>query len=212
VRKPKNCQPSSPLDALEPRRRAILEAAFSVLMERGYAGASTLEIARRARVSKRELYAEFGSKSGMLQALIAATAQRMRLPLAAGEIGDRKSLETMLRRFGASALTELTRKPVVAINRLAVAEAGRSAELGRILERQGREPTRRALAEVMAKAKAAGLLGRGDPEAMAGHFFSLLMGDLMNRLLLGVIEPPSAKEIARRAEAATSALLALHGL
>ena len=64
----------------------------------------------------------------------------------------------------------------------------------------------------MAKAKAAGLLGRGDPEAMAGHFFSLLMGDLMNRLLLGVIEPPSAKEIARRAEAATSALLALHGL
>ena len=212
MRKPKNCPPASPLHGLEPRRRAILEAAFSVLMERGYAGASTLEIARRARVSKRELYAEFGSKSGMLQALIAATAQRMRLPLAEGEIADRKSLETMLRRFGASALTELTRMPVVAINRLAVAEAGRSAELGRILERQGREPTRRALAEVMAKAKAAGLLGRGDPEAMAGHFFSLLMGDLMNRLLLGVIEPPSAREIAKRAEAATSTLLALHGL
>ena len=46
MRKPKNCQPASPLDALEPRRRAILEAAFSVLMERGYAGASTLEIGR----------------------------------------------------------------------------------------------------------------------------------------------------------------------
>ena len=60
----------SPLDALPPRRRAILIAAVSVLMEKGYARASTLEIATRARVSKRELYAEFGSKRGILEALI----------------------------------------------------------------------------------------------------------------------------------------------
>jgi AcrR family transcriptional regulator len=211
VPKSKDCKPASPLDALEPRRRAILEAAFSVLMERGYAGASTLEIARRARVSKRELYSEFGSKSGMLQALIAATAARLRLPLAEVDVTDRRSLQAMLRRFGITALTELTRKPVLAINRLAIAEAGRSAEPGRILEQHGREPTRRALVEVMVKAKAAGLVGRGDPELMAGQFFSLLMGDLMNRLLLGVVEPPGAKEITRRAEAAASALLALHG-
>src|SRR5262245_64127102 len=144
LRKPKNCQASSPLDALEPRRRAILEAAFAVLMERGYAGASTLEIARRARVSKRELYAEFGSKSGMLQALIAATATRMRLPLADGAVGDRKALQTLLQRYGSTALTELTRKPVLAINRLAIAEAGRSSELGRILEPHGPDPPRRA--------------------------------------------------------------------
>ena len=39
------------------------EAAFAALMEKGYARTSTLEIATRARVSKRELYAEFGSKS-----------------------------------------------------------------------------------------------------------------------------------------------------
>jgi AcrR family transcriptional regulator len=210
VRKPKDCKPASPLDALEPRRRAILEAAFAVLMERGYAGASTLEIARRARVSKRELYAEFGSKSGMLQALITATATHMRLPLADGDVGDRKALQTLLQRYGSTALTELTRKPVLAINRLAIAEAGRSPELGRILEQHGREPTRRALVEVMAKAKAAGVLGRAEPEVMAGQFFSLLMGDLMNRLLLGVVEPPAAREIGKRAEAATTAFLALN--
>ena len=79
---PKTTAPApdpSPLADLEPRRRGILEAAYDVLMERGYAGASTLEIATRARVSKRELYAEFGNKSGILQALIAATAARMRV-------------------------------------------------------------------------------------------------------------------------------------
>jgi len=39
-------------------RARILEAAFAAFMEKGYATTSTLEIATRARVSKRELYAE----------------------------------------------------------------------------------------------------------------------------------------------------------
>src|SRR2546429_5911023 len=51
-----------------PARRRILEAAFSTFMERGYAETSTLEIATRARVSKRELYALVGSKQGVLMA------------------------------------------------------------------------------------------------------------------------------------------------
>jgi hypothetical protein len=82
--------------------------------------------------------------------------------------------------------------------------------MGRILENDGREPNRRALIDVMAKARAAGLLGDGDPEAIAGQFFSLLTGDLMTRLLLGVAPRPGPKEIAKRAQAATEAVLALH--
>ncbi|HEY4834688.1 MAG TPA: TetR family transcriptional regulator, partial [Bradyrhizobium sp.] len=39
-----------------PARTRILDAAFSAFMESGYAETSTLEIATRARVSKRELY------------------------------------------------------------------------------------------------------------------------------------------------------------
>ncbi|MBV8191129.1 MAG: TetR/AcrR family transcriptional regulator [Alphaproteobacteria bacterium] len=201
----------SPLEALEPRRRGILEAAYGVLLERGYAGANTLEIARRARVSKRELYAEFGNKSGLLRALISATAGRMRIPLAVEHVPDANRLRSVLRRYGTTALTELTRAPVLALNRLAIAEAGRSNEMGRILEQDGREPNRRALIELLAKAKAAGVLTSGEPETIAGQFFALLMGDLMMRLLLGVIEPPPAKEIRRRAESATSAVLALYG-
>ena len=47
-------------------RKRILSAALSAFMESGYAQTSTLEIATRARVSKRELYALFGSKEAML--------------------------------------------------------------------------------------------------------------------------------------------------
>ena len=201
---------SSPLDSLAPRRRSILEAAYQVLMERGYAGASTLEIATCARVSKRELYAEFGNKSGILRALIAATATRMQLPLATAEIRDRADLARALEDYGTTALGELTSPHVIAINRLAVAESGRSSEMGGILEDTGREPNRKALIDLMAKAQAAGVLGHGDVEIMAGQFFSLLMGDLMVRLMLGVAPPPKAGEIRKRAEAATAAVLALH--
>lgn len=200
----------SPLAGLEPRRRSILEAAYDVLMERGYAGASTLEIATRARVSKRELYAEFGNKSGILQALIATTSARMQVPLATAAIRDRDDLAGALTAYGTMALAELTSAPVIAINRLAVAEAGRSSELGAILEENGREPNRKALIDLMAKAQAAGVLGRGEPDAMAGQFFSLLLGDLMLRLMLGVTPRPEPGEITKRAQSATEAVLALH--
>jgi AcrR family transcriptional regulator len=200
----------SPLADLEPRRRCILEAAYDVLMERGYAGASTLEIATRARVSKRELYAEFGNKSGILQALIAATAARMQLPLATADIGNRDDLAAALVAYGTMALAELTSPHVIAINRLAAAEAGRSSELGASLEENGREPNRKALIDLMGKAQAAGVLGPGEPNAMAGQFFSLLLGDLMLRLMLGVTARPGSAEIKKRAQSATEAVLALH--
>jgi hypothetical protein len=74
---------------------------------------------------------------------------------------------------------------------------------------EGREPNRRALIELFAKAKAAGVVGPADPELMAGQFFSLL-GDMITRLLLGVVETPGAREISRRVEMATTALLVLH--
>lgn len=202
--------PASPLDDMPERRRAILISAFSVLMEQGYAGASTLEIATRAKVSKRELYAEFGSKRGILEALIASTSARMKVPLEPDDVHDGAGLAAALTRYGITALEELTQPAVLAVNRLAIAEAGGSSDLGRILEESGREPNRQALARLLGKAQAAGLLGTGAPDQIGGQFFSLLFGDLILRLLLGVARPPGAADIRRRAEAATEAVLALH--
>ena len=61
-------------------RGRILSAAFSAFTERGFAETSTLEIATRARVSKRELYALFGSKQDMLIACIGERAKRFKVP------------------------------------------------------------------------------------------------------------------------------------
>lgn len=199
-----------PLDELPPRQRAILIAAVQVLMERGYTRASTLEIATRARVSKRELYAEFGSKRGILEALIATSAKRMMVALAPAEIGDRHALAAALSAYGAAALTTLTNPYVLAMYRLAIAEAPANTELGNILDASGRQPNRLALVEIIRRGQAAGFLGPAEPDRIASEFFGLLMGDLMVWLLLAVGEPPTAAAIRARAETATAAVLSLH--
>lgn len=201
---------ASALDDLPPRRRGMLVAAFQVLMERGYAKASTLEIATRAKVSKRELYAEFGSKHGILQALIASTAEQMQAPLAPAAIDDREAFSDALVAYGIAALGALTSPVVLATNRIAIAEAPAVGALGRILDESARQPNRRALIAMMSRAQAAGFLGPGDPDRISGEFFSLLVGDIILWLLMGVTPPPDAAEIRRRAERASAAILVLH--
>jgi AcrR family transcriptional regulator len=192
-----------------PVRQRILDAAFSAFMERGFAETSTLEIATRARVSKRELYALVGSKQEMLMACIAARAKRLQMPTDLPEPRDRESLARALETFGAQLLREVSDPTVIAVFRLAIAEAVGAPEVARTLDAIGSETGRAALRALMEKARSAGLLG-GDPTAMAEHFSGLLWGNLMTNLLLRIVDRPSPREIARRARDATAALLQLY--
>jgi AcrR family transcriptional regulator len=194
----------------EPARERILHAAMTAFMERGYAEASTLEIATRARVSKRELYALVGNKQAMLAASIANRSQRMRLPAEVPAARDRKMLAATLARFGAILLREICHPAVIGVFRLAIAEAGRSPEVARTLDTFGREASRAALRNVLTQAQSAGLLQAVAPAPMVGQFLALLWGDLMISLLLRLRDAPTTREINRRAKSAADAFLQLH--
>jgi AcrR family transcriptional regulator len=196
--------------AASPVADRILGAAFTAFMEKGYAGTSTLEIATRAKVSKRELYALFSTKQAMFAAGIASRARRMSRPLDLPPARDGAALAGTLVAFGTTMLREVTRPEVVFVYRLAASEASRSPEVAETLYASGRGPPRRALVKFLAPAQASGLLGGSDPEQLAGEFFSLLMGDLLLRLMLGLGDAPGEAEIVGRAKAATAALLTLH--
>jgi AcrR family transcriptional regulator len=204
--------PKAPQEADDqvPARRRILDAAFAAFMERGFAETSTLEIATRARVSKRELYALVGSKQEMLAACIAERARRLEMPSGLPKPHDREALARTLVAFGTQLLREVSDPTVIAVFRLAIAEAVRAPEVARALNSTGVETSRAALREIMTRARSAGLLG-GEIAEMAEQFAGLLWGNLMTGLLLRVAERPSSREIARRADAATAALLQLYG-
>src|SRR5262249_48187196 len=98
---------------------------------------------------------------------------------------------------------------VIAVFRLAIAEAVQAPEVARALDSIGREASRAALRKVMSQAEASGLLS-GRPAELARQFAGLLWGGLMVSLLLGVAERPKSREIAARARDAAAAFLRLH--
>jgi AcrR family transcriptional regulator len=190
-------------------RERILTAAFEAFQERGYAATSTLEIATRARVSKRELYALVGNKQKMLIAAIAERAQRFQPPADMPMLRDRATLAQTLTVFGTQVVREASDPAVVAVFRLAIAEAVQAPEVARTLDCVARETSRAALRHIMIQACAAGLAD-GRPAELAQQFAALLWRDLMISLLLGVAERPNARAIDARAREAAAAFLRLH--
>jgi AcrR family transcriptional regulator len=206
----KKLETAVPATAHNPIRERILRAAFEAFTEEGYTATSTLEIARRASVSKRDLYANFGSKQEVFAACIRSRAERMRLAPKLPIPDSRKMLASTLAAFATNLVQEVSDPSVIAAFRLAIAEATSAPEIARTLDMAGRDATRRALAELLAGAQSAGLLGPGGPNEMATQYLALLWEGFMVGLLLGVAPTPTPAEAEQRAIKATSAFMQLH--
>jgi len=124
---------------------------------------------------------------------------------------DRETLAQVLASFGTKLVREISDPTVIAVFRLAIAEAVQAPEVARALNSIGREASRAALGKIMAGAQASGLL-TGRPAELAEQFAGLLWRDLMVSLLLGVAERPNSRKIAVRARDAAAAFLQLHPL
>src|SRR5258708_14717926 len=172
-------------------RARILDAAFAAFMKSGYVATSTLEIATRARVSKRELYALVRNKQEMLIACIRARATRLQVPADLPVPHDRETLAHVLASFGTQLVGEITDPTVIAVFRLAIAEAVHAPEVAQALDSIGRETSRAALRQIMAQAQASGLLN-GRPAELAEQSGGMLWGDLIVTLLLRMPEPPNS--------------------
>jgi AcrR family transcriptional regulator len=205
--RPRKPPPASPV--LAPSRERILKAAFSAFTEKGYARTSTLEIATRAKVSKRELYALCADKSALLRDAVTERAKRMRLALELPAAKDGGALATTLTAFGSAILRGVCEKPVLAVHRLAIAESGHAPEVARLLN-AARATNREALGRTLAQAQADGLIGAGEVSAMVVDFFALLWGDLLLQLLIRVTDPPSPQAMEQRARQATEKFLKLY--
>jgi AcrR family transcriptional regulator len=186
----------------------IMGAAFDAFMSKGYANTSMLEIATRAKISKRDLYAVFPSKSDVLLACIVNRAARMRLPPDLPAPASREMLAATLNAFGSTVIREVCEPAVTSMYRLAIAEAERSPDVAAALN-DNRHVNRKAIEQVLARAQSACVLGPGDPSRIMEQFFGLLWGDLLLSRLLGA-SAPTAVEIAQRAAAATTALMKLY--
>lgn len=194
------------------RRVALLAAAREVLEEKGYAKASMLEIARRARASKETLYAHFGDKRGLFEALILANAEEVNATLTAAlEQGATARPDSVLPRFCRALLRLLLGEAALVVNRAAIAEASQEPDLGRLLVEKGRDTTLPRLLRWLEAQKAAGRLSFDDAGEAAETLVALTVGDLQIRRLLGAAEMPSEADLKARAERAVRVFLRVYG-
>lgn len=198
-------------EADDDKRGRILRAAMETFREHGFAAATTLEIATRARVSKRELYALVGNKEQMMAACISERGRRMRLSEDFPQPTDRATLRAALLAFAKTMLREITDPGVVEVMRLGIAEAKRSPAIARSIDAMGRARASAAFEALLEPAHRAGLLRSADFAQIRSLFQGLLWGGLLIWILLGLEKPPTAKEIERRAEAVVSAFLQICG-
>jgi AcrR family transcriptional regulator len=191
------------------RREEILEVALSVLSERGYRGASMLEIARRAQASKETLYAWFGGKRGLFEEVVRWQAELVEAAIAPNLERDVDDPEAVLRSFALELQRLLLGDRAVMINRAAISEATSDPTLARILAARGRDSVVPKLERYLEGQRERGRLDFEEVGAAIDALIGLAIGDRQVRRLLGTLPKPGPEEMEARAERAMRGFLTL---
>ncbi len=194
-------------DPKQKRRIEIEEAAFQLLLEKGYKATSMLAVARRAKASNETLYRWYGNKQALFLAIVkrnAAEASTLLAEAMEAPVG----LSELLDELGPKLLQLVLGERAVALNRAAAADVHDTATLGKVIVSGGREAIERKLASFIARAVGSDSLPFSPKEA-AAIYLDLLIGDRQVRRIIGVDPPPSLEEVAKRSARARDLLLRL---
>jgi AcrR family transcriptional regulator len=192
-----------------PRQNAVLEQALLLLVDGGEKALTTSGVARAANCSKESLYKWFGDRDGLLSAMIAYQASKVRTFERNGERLTAASLHDHLVIFARDLLEVLAGDVSLALNRLAIGQSDREgSKLGKLLLERGRRQIDRRAGGLIDAGKRAGLLRFNNGDEAYHTLYGLVVSDLHVRMLLG---EPGMKDTGQQAERAVSAFLQLFG-
>jgi TetR/AcrR family transcriptional repressor of mexJK operon len=185
------------VDALEAelgaKPEAVLAAAKTLFMERGYGATSMDDIAKRAKVGKATVYEYFQNKEELFAAVVNRECRGHANLLCALDTGE-GDLRARLIRFARVFLDVLMRPEMIAIYRTIIAETLRAPQLGTAFYEAGPLRVRGALVPVLAEAARLGEIETDDVERAAIDLISLIRADLHLRALFAVPTLPGLVE------------------
>jgi len=202
------CAARAPSKRLTARREAFLAAAREVFQEKGYADATLDEVIARSGGSRQTLYALFGGKQGLFEAIISDSCETIFRGLTPEQLAARAP-DAVLREVGTRYLAIVTGSECMTLHRLIVAEASRIPGLAQQYWKLGPGRSRAFLAEFFDRQIERGLLRAFDSGAGADHFLDMLSGTVRLQCLIGLRQPPDPGEIEQIVERAVSQFL--HG-
>lgn len=197
---------------LTERQGAVLERALGLLVEGGERALTTAGVARAANCSKESLYKWFGDRDGLIAAMIAYQAGKVRTVEASAGALTAETLRAHLVAFAVDLIDVLSGDVSLALNRLAIGQASREgAGLGRLLQERGRRQIGKRAAALLEAGRKAKLLAFDRADEAYGTLYGLIVSDMHLRMLLGEDAAALRKEFSPRAEKAVDAFLTLHG-
>lgn len=201
-------QPGRP-SAGDQRREAIVEAAYTLFMERGYESVSMDDIIGVSGGSKATLYKFFGSKEGVLKAVIASLADKM-LQGFNVEFPSGRTIRDGLQHIG-TVLTELALSDnAINQHRHAATHARAYPDVARLWYESGPKRSIAGIAAFLRRETAAGRLRVDDPERAAWLFSGMLLFQDNMRRLVG-LPPAKRSEMKKTIDRVVDIFLAAHG-
>jgi len=188
------------------RRDAFLAAAQEVFQEKGYAEATLDDVIARSGGSRQTLYALFGGKQGLFEAIISETCETIFRGFTPLQLASRAPDE-VLREVGIRFLAIVTSPACLSLNRLVVAEAPRIPEVVQRFWKLGPGRSRAFLAEFFDRQIERGQLWMPDSRAGAEYFLEMLSGTVRLQCLLGLRQPPTSQEIEEIVQGAVAQFL-----
>lgn len=191
------------------RRRKFIACAERLFLRHGYAGTSVNEVVRLAGGSLATLYAEFGTKEGLFEAVIAGRVARgFSRVSAAPATGD---IATRLRQLATRIHEQSVSAPTLAMYRLAVAEGPRFPGLRTAVLSAGLDAFLEHLATLFRDLGARGALRIDDDALAARRFLALVQGQHQFAAACGGARriPPAVRRL--HVDQAVDAFLALYG-
>lgn len=188
------------------RRRAILDAASIVFLQKGYEKASLSEILTLSGGSRATIYQLFGSKDGLLEAMLVECCQAVLAPLSADAVRSRPPGE-VLREMAVRSVDVLLSPANLALTRVVLAEGRKFPHLTQVFHEQGFVEGNRMLGAYLADISRDGAYNIPDPERYARIFFSMAWGDAMFRLAAEMPDPPTREEVLGDVEVAVRIFL-----
>jgi TetR/AcrR family transcriptional regulator, mexJK operon transcriptional repressor len=195
------------------KRGAIVDAARTTFLRKGYGGATMDEVAALAAVSKQTVYKHFADKKGLFTAIVTDEideAERLTHDMVAA-LAASDDLAADLRRFARRHVAEVMQPHLVRLRRIVIAEAEQFPELARAWFASGPERAHATLAEQFGRLAERGLLHLDDPLLAAQHFNWLVLAIPLNDAMFHPGTAPAADELERQADAGVRVFLAAYG-
>ncbi len=198
-----NAPPSKRLAA---RRAAFMSAAREVFQQKGFAEATLDDVIALSGGSRQTLYALFGGKQGLFEALVTETCWSIFGKLPPERLAS-QSPDLVLTEVGVRYLEIVLSPPALNLTRLVIAEAARIPEIAETYWRLGPGRSRAFLTEFFDRQIERGAFEMADTRRGADHFLEMLSGTIRFQCLTGVRQPPDGAEIREIVAAAVTQFL-----